>query len=66
MEPDDLLKRLEDLSEPELRKVFETAGRLLESTSEDNEVQAAWNTEIRKRIKELESGEVKGIPGRRP
>jgi putative addiction module component (TIGR02574 family) len=46
----------------------EKVGELLERLSEDlhtsnPEVEAAWQTEIARRIEEIQSGKVQGIPG---
>lgn len=36
---------------------------LISSLDEDAEIKRAWNEEIRRRVEELHSGEVKAIPG---
>ena len=45
-------------------KVGELVGRLTEDLhSSDPEIQAAWKTEVDRRIEEIQSGKVQGIPG---
>ncbi len=58
---DELLRQALEL-EPKARE--ELATLLLESvpTESPEEVEAAWETTIRRRVKELESGAVKTIP----
>jgi len=60
-EANDLLRKALDLP-PEDRA--ELAGSLIESldVGEDENVQEAWNEEIRRRIEELDSGKAKTIP----
>lgn len=36
---------------------------LISSLDEDAEIERSWNEEIRRRVEELHSGEVKAIPG---
>ena len=40
------------------------AERLIASLDEEDEVEAAWNEEIERRVREVDSGEVKLIPGK--
>jgi putative addiction module component (TIGR02574 family) len=45
-------------------RVGELVGRLTEDLhASDPEIEAAWKTEIDRRIEEIQSGKVKGIPG---
>jgi putative addiction module component (TIGR02574 family) len=45
-------------------KVGELVGRLTEDLhASDPQTEAAWNTEINRRIQEIKSGKVQGIPG---
>jgi putative addiction module component (TIGR02574 family) len=45
-------------------KIGELVERLREDLhSSDPEIQAAWQTEIARRVGEIQSGEVRGIPG---
>ena len=45
-------------------RVGELVGRLTEDLHTSNpEIEAAWKSEINRRIKEIQSGKVKGIPG---
>jgi len=45
-------------------KVGELVGRLTEDLhSSDPETEAAWKAEIDRRIEEIQSGKVQGIPG---
>jgi len=45
-------------------RVGELVGRLTEDLhTSDPEIEAAWKTEIDRRIEEIQSGKVKGIPG---
>ena len=45
-------------------KVGELVGRLTENLHpSDPEIEAAWKTEIDRRIEEIQSGKVNGIPG---
>ena len=45
-------------------KVGELVGRLTEDLhASDPETEAAWKAEIDRRIEEIQSGEVQGIPG---
>jgi putative addiction module component (TIGR02574 family) len=45
-------------------KVGELVGRLTEEMHAlDPEVDAAWQVEISRRVEEIQSGKVKGIPG---
>jgi putative addiction module component (TIGR02574 family) len=60
----DALKVLEDaLKLPEQERA-DVAARLIESLDPkgDTDVEAAWDAEIQRRIKELESGSVRTIP----
>jgi putative addiction module component (TIGR02574 family) len=46
----------------------EKVGELVERLTEDlhavnPEIEAAWQTEIARRVREIQSGEVQGIPG---
>jgi len=44
-------------------RVGELVGRLTEDLhASDPEIEAAWKTEIDRRIEEIQSGKVKGIP----
>ncbi len=58
---DELLKKALTLPAPERA---ELAGSLIESLdhSKDKSVRAAWDTEIARRMEELDSGKVKPIP----
>ncbi len=38
------------------------AEHLIASLDEDNEIEAAWGTEVERRIAEIESGAVTGVP----
>ena len=40
------------------------AERLISSLDEEDEIEAAWNQEIERRVREVDSGEVKLIPGK--
>ncbi|HEU0014399.1 MAG TPA: addiction module protein [Longimicrobium sp.] len=40
------------------------AEKLLGSLDEEDEIEAAWNEEIERRVREIDSGQVKLIPGR--
>jgi putative addiction module component (TIGR02574 family) len=45
-------------------KVGELVGRLTEDLhASDPETEAAWQTEIARRVEEIQSGKVQGIPG---
>ncbi len=45
-------------------KVGELVGRLTEDLhASDPEIEAAWKTEIARRIEEIQTGKVQGIPG---
>jgi len=45
-------------------KVGELVGRLTEDLhTSDPEIEAAWKTEVDRRIEEIQSGKVRGIPG---
>jgi putative addiction module component (TIGR02574 family) len=45
-------------------KVGELVGRLTEDLHSSNpEIEAAWKTEVDRRIEEIQSGKVQGIPG---
>jgi putative addiction module component (TIGR02574 family) len=45
-------------------KVGELVGRLTEDLhASDPEIEAAWKTEIDRRIEDVQSGRVQGIPG---
>ena len=57
----DLFREASELSEPERA---ELAGLLLESlkSEPDYDVEAAWAEEIERRVRQLDSGEVKTIP----
>lgn len=58
---EDLLREASELPEPQRA---ELAGRLLESLDGHPEegVEAAWAEEVERRVRQLESGEVKTIP----
>jgi putative addiction module component (TIGR02574 family) len=44
-------------------KIGELVGRLTEDLhSSDPEIETAWKTEINRRIEEIETGKVKGVP----
>jgi putative addiction module component (TIGR02574 family) len=44
-------------------KVGELVGRLTEDLhASDQEVEAAWRTEVDRRVEEIQSGKVQGIP----
>ena len=44
-------------------RVGELVGRLIEDLlASDPEIEAAWKTEVDRRIEEIQSGKVKGIP----
>ena len=60
-DPNHLLKEALKLP-PEARAAL--AGSLLDSLDQevDEDAEAAWHTEIDRRLKELDSGEVKPIP----
>jgi len=46
-------------------KVGELVGRLTEDLhTSDPEIEAAWKTEIDRRIGEIQSGKVKGVPAK--
>jgi putative addiction module component (TIGR02574 family) len=48
-----------------LEQVGELVGRLTEDLhSSDPEIEAAWKTEIDRRIEEIQSGKVKGVPAK--
>ena len=57
----DLFREASELSESELA---ELAGLLLESLEgePDEDVEAAWAEEIERRVRQIDSGEVKTIP----
>jgi putative addiction module component (TIGR02574 family) len=57
----DLFREASELSE---RERAELAGLLLESleSEPDKDVEAAWAEEIERRVRQLDSGEVKTIP----
>jgi putative addiction module component (TIGR02574 family) len=40
------------------------AERLIASLDEEDEIEAAWNEEIERRVREVDSGEVKLVPGK--
>jgi len=40
------------------------AERLIASLDEEDEIEQAWNEEIERRVREVDSGEVKLIPGK--
>jgi putative addiction module component (TIGR02574 family) len=40
------------------------AERLITSLDEEDEIEAAWNEEIARRVREVDSGEVKLVPGK--
>ena len=45
-------------------KVGELVGRLTEDLhASDPEIEAAWQTEIARRVEEIQSGKVQGVPG---
>lgn len=45
-------------------KVGELVGRLTEDLhAGDQETEAAWKTEIDRRIEEIQSGKIQGVPG---
>ena len=45
-------------------KVGELVGRLTEDLhASDPETEAAWKTEIERRIEEIQTGKIQGIPG---
>ena len=45
-------------------KVGELVGRLTEDLhASDPETEAAWKTEINRRIEEIQTGKVQGVPG---
>lgn len=44
-------------------RVAELVDRLTTELQPDTEVDAAWRTETRRRVAEIESGRVEGIPG---
>jgi putative addiction module component (TIGR02574 family) len=45
-------------------KVGELVGRLTENLhTSDPEIEAAWQSEIARRVEEIQSGKVQGIPG---
>jgi putative addiction module component (TIGR02574 family) len=44
-------------------QVAELVDRLTTELQPDAEVEAAWRTETRRRVAEIESGRVEGIPG---
>ena len=45
-------------------KLGELVGRLTEDLhTSDPEIEAAWKTEVDRRIEEIQSGKVRGIPG---
>ncbi len=45
-------------------KVGELVGRLTEDLHTGNpEIEAAWHTEVARRIEEIQSGKVQGVPG---
>jgi putative addiction module component (TIGR02574 family) len=45
-------------------KVGELVGRLTENLhASDPEIEAAWKTEVDRRVEEIQSGKVQGIPG---
>ena len=55
---------LEEIRHWPPEKVGELAGRLTEDLhAGDPEVEAAWKTEIARRVEEIQSGKVQGIPG---
>ena len=60
-DPDDLLKEALKIP-PEARAAL--AGSLLDSLDQevDEEAEAAWQVEIERRLRELDSGTVKPIP----
>jgi putative addiction module component (TIGR02574 family) len=48
-----------------LEKVGELVGRLTEDLhTSDPEIEAAWKDEIDRRIEQIQSGKVQGIPGK--
>jgi putative addiction module component (TIGR02574 family) len=60
----DLTELLRDASLLSEAERAELAGRLLESLhgEPDEDVEAAWSEEIERRIRQIDSGEVKTIP----
>lgn len=60
---EEVLKQALTLDEKDRASV---AGALIESLhpGEDQNVEEAWDAEIRRRVEELETGAVKGIPWR--
>ena len=47
-----------------VEKVGELVGRLTEELhTSDPEIEVAWKTEIERRVEEIQSGKVQGIPG---
>jgi putative addiction module component (TIGR02574 family) len=61
MEASELLKKALDLPDHERA---ELAGNLIDSldTTVDEDVEAAWQEEIARRLKDVETGKVKTIP----
>ena len=52
--------RCNDLSDNEREKLNE---EFLKLHSSDPEIEAAWQTEIARRVEEIQSGKVQGLPG---
>ncbi len=61
---DELIRRIKELSKPELQDIYHLINELLSKRNEeeDSEVEDAWSQEIRKRISEVRSGKVECIP----
>lgn len=59
--PNALLDEALSLPESERARIADALLRSLEPPPESN-VEAAWRAEIRRRVDDLESGRVKGIP----
>lgn len=54
---------VEETKDWPLERVGELVGRLTEDLhTSDPEIEAAWKTEVDRRIEEIQSGKVKGIP----
>jgi len=62
MTPQQIMSEARQLPREQMSELFDLM--LAESFGQpDPEIDAAWRTEVRHRIEELESGKVKGIPG---
>jgi putative addiction module component (TIGR02574 family) len=57
-----LLEQALDLDEKERASLAGALIESLEPPGNDNDVEAAWDEVIKRRIEELESGAVKGVP----